>query len=162
MLKKVNKRIAILLLICMTFVTLSPGFVHAKSASSVQLIETEIKQSANPGQNSVIKPAMAPGVGAFISTLMTRLGPWLQRLGIQISVSYHFAQKAIERGISAVTAARVLMFGKKAIDNDTGARVIYHSGLQIAIIIDKTSNTLVTIYQGPFKSWRWVYRNWSW
>lgn len=54
------------------------------------------------------------------------------------------------------------MFGKKAIDTQSKARVIYHSGERIAVIIDKSKNNLVTIYdKANFKS-HWQYKNWSW
>lgn len=88
----------------------------------------------------------------------------LSAVGIRIvSVSIHFIEMAITRGISITNIVTVLTSGQRFIDTNTGARVVYHAGLRIAVVIDRTSNSLITIYNNaPLKDWRWVPLNWSW
>jgi hypothetical protein len=88
----------------------------------------------------------------------------LSAVGIRIvSVSIHFIEMAITRGISIANIVTVLASGQRFVDVSTGARVAYHAGLRIAVIIDRTSNSLITIYNNaPLKHWRWVPLNWSW
>ncbi|MFW0861688.1 MAG: hypothetical protein AAGT88_06330 [Dethiobacter sp.] len=86
----------------------------------------------------------------------------LSKAGISAVPTFHFIERAVLSGISIPRIIQVLTTGQRLVDIKSGDRVIRHSGLRIAVIIARNSNTLKTIMDNANLKKHWVPRNWSW
>ena len=74
--------------------------------------------------------------------------------GMGLDVTLHFVQRARERGVSAAQIDAAYSKGKQYRDTQTGGKVYYDSGSQVALF-SKGGNFTTTYFTG-FKRNRWV------
>lgn len=119
--------------------------------SEVDLENLEYPISGSPvdGQVTVF---VAPLVIAVVVRLV---GQWVGKQAVR-TITKHAAQRATERGISSAAFARAMAYGTKYTDKNTGARILYHSGDKVALVMDNAGKTVVTTYiqKSPKAVWK--------
>jgi len=86
---------------------------------------------------------------------------------------YSFTKRFINKGIPIATGianiVTVLVSGQRFVDTGTGRRVVFHAGLRMAVVIDRTSRTLITVMDDVNihikmnrKLSPWIPHNWNW
>ncbi|MBS3887571.1 MAG: hypothetical protein KGZ56_11010 [Dethiobacter sp.] len=84
-----------------------------------------------------------------------------------------FVKRFINKGIPIATGianiVTVLVSGQRFVDTGTGRRVVFHAGLRMAVVIDRTSRTLITVMDNvnihnkmTRTVDRWIPHNWNW
>ncbi|MBT9173736.1 MAG: hypothetical protein DDT21_02141 [Syntrophomonadaceae bacterium] len=84
-----------------------------------------------------------------------------------------FVKRFINKGIPITTGianiVTVLVSGQRFVDTGTGRRVVFHAGLRMAVVIARTSRTLITVMDDVNihikmnrKVSPWIPHNWNW
>jgi len=87
---------------------------------------------------------------------------------VGFTVSTHFAIQFLKRGISVGDLVTVLSTGSRFFDTKYGTRIVFHSGLRIAVAINAKTRNLVTVMddvnlqQKLRRAQPWISQNWSW
>lgn len=115
---------------------------------------------------------------AEVNPLWKLLPIALVKVGLAgFTVSQHFVDsfviRFINKGIPITTGianiVTVLVSGQRFVDTGTGRRVVFHAGLRMAVVIDRTSRTLITVMDNvnihnkvTRKLSPWIPHNWNW
>jgi|GEM_PF-1299505 len=94
----------------------------------------------------------------------TKLISAAQQAGISIQTVPHVIERAINRGVNIPDMITIMTSGQRFIDvTRNNSRIVYHSGLRMYIVIDRTVNRLITVVvNADLKDWRWIPQNWNW
>jgi len=75
-------------------------------------------------------------------------------------VTKHAAQRAAQRGISSSAFAKAMAHGTKYVDKKTGAKILYHSGNKVTLVLDKAGKKVVTTYKQTKPKGVWKKQGW--
>ncbi len=94
---------------------------------------------------------VAPLVVAVVVRLVAS---WVGKQAVK-TISKHAVTRATQRGISSNAMAKAMAYGTKYTDKNTGAKILYHSGNKVALVLDKSGEVVKTTYKqnSPKKVW---------
>ncbi|WEG18797.1 hypothetical protein PQ478_10010 [Alkalihalophilus pseudofirmus] len=116
---------------------------------------SEFDQASQP----IMEPMVAPLVPFAIAAAVRLVTQWVGKQAVK-NVTKHAAQRAAERKISSTAFAQAMAYGTKYVDKNTGAKILYHSGNKVALVLDKTGKTVVTTYKQTRPKAVWQRQNW--
>lgn len=100
-----------------------------------------------------------PVVPFVIGTVVRLVTKWVGKKAVK-TVTKHAAQRAAQRGISSSAFAKAMAYGTKYVDKNTGAKILYHPGNKVALVLDKSGKTVVTTYKQSKPKSVWKRQNW--
>ncbi|AWI11515.1 DUF4258 domain-containing protein [Caldibacillus thermoamylovorans] len=106
-----------------------------------------------------IQPMALPVIPFAIGTVVRLVTQWVGKQAVK-TVTKHAAQRAAQRGISSSAFAKAMAYGTKYVDKNTGAKILYHSGNKVALVLDKSGKTVVTAYKQSKPKSVWKKQNW--
>lgn len=95
--------------------------------------------STNETDELIIQPMALPLVPFVIATVVRLVTQWEGKQAVK-AITKHAAQRAAEKGISSSAMA----YGTKYVDKNTRAKILYHPGNKVVLVLDKSGNTVVT------------------
>ncbi|WP_197284315.1 DUF4258 domain-containing protein [Bacillus sp. JCM 19041] len=123
-------------------------FTNGASYSELILIQSLLVEIHLDGQVTVF---VAPLVVAVVVRLVAS---WVGKQAVK-TISKHAVTRATQRGISSNAMAKAMAYGTKYTDKNTGAKILYHSGNKVALVLDKSGEVVKTTYKqnSPKKVW---------
>lgn len=115
--------------------------------------------STNETDELIIQPMALPVVPFVIGTVVRLVTKWVGKKAVK-TVTKHAAQRAAQRGISSSAFAKAMAYGTKYVDKNTGAKILYHPGNKVALVLDKSGKTVVTTYKQSKPKSVWKRQNW--
>lgn len=106
-----------------------------------------------------IQPMFAPLVPFVIGTVVRLVTKWVGKKAVK-TVTKHAAQRAAQRGISSSAFAKAMAHGTKYVDKKTGAKILYHPGNKVTLVLDKAGKNVVTTYKQTKPKGVWKKQNW--
>mgnify|MGYP004702530357 CR=1 FL=1 len=82
--------------------------------------------------------------------------------------SFHFVERFVLRLLSSADVITVIRTGQRSFwDPVRDTRVIYHSGLRMAIVVDRNTRHLITVMDevnlsSKLRAGTWIRRTWNW
>ncbi|WP_160678785.1 hypothetical protein [Clostridium sp. C8-1-8] len=138
-----------------------PSNIQSAFYPSVKEFYSTHSPSDGSNTNGVMKPYMNTDPGLWLLEAELLIAGYLN---VQVDVSYHAAQEAIADSLSEETVAEAMEDGRHYEDLFTDARIIWDKTRDIAVVVDKEVNNVITIYKNVDfgKTWRWGTSNWRW
>ncbi|WP_285767110.1 hypothetical protein [Peribacillus sp. SI8-4] len=106
-----------------------------------------------------IQPMLAPLVPIVIAVVVRLVTQWVGKKAVK-TITKHAAERAAQRGISSSAFATAMAHGTKYVDKNTGAKILYHPGNKVALVLDNAGKTVVTTYKQNSPKSVWKKQNW--
>ncbi len=112
----------------------------------------------------LVQPLVLPIIPLLATVTIRVAVPFLARTtqGVVVKISKHAAEQAMARNITGKMMDEALSTGLKHVDTGSGARVIWKtSSHKTAVLLEKYSDEVSTVYKQEAKKAKWERNNWS-